>query len=497
MLDRHSSDWLDHSFRFTHRAKIRKHVPVRGVDGEYRLLRFLLGPESSFPLELSEAAVLEFCDGATTLRGMVDSLAGYFNEEPTESFAEGITGFLSDLVQRRYLSHGPAPSARALDHRDKLDALCAEYSVPCPQPAEDMPIPRGLLAELSYRCPLHCPYCSNPLELSSQQRELTGAEWARALHEASKLGVLHVGFSGGEPLVRSDLAELVSAAHEAEIYSNLLTSGVGLTPKRAGELKQRGLDSIQISFQDTQEEGADEIAGADVHAVKLQAMRLARELDLPLTLNIVLHARNIDRIESIIEFAVEQGAERLELANVQFYGWALRNRDQLIPSRAQVEHSAAVAQRAQETLRGKMEVLYVMPDYFGTRPKPCMQGWGRQHLTINPTGEVLPCPTAFEIPGMRFDNVRARSLGDIWARSEAFTRFRGTAWMPDPCKSCDFRLVDFGGCRCQAAILAGDATVTDPACELSPYRQRLEDYLASQVNNAPAAVAAFLYRGRD
>ena len=497
MLDRRSSDLLDHSFRFTHRAKIRKLVPLRGVEGEYRLLRFLLGPESSFPLELSEAAVLEFCDGATTLRAIIDTLADYFGEEPTESFADGITGFLSDLVQRRYLSHSPASSAPARDDRDRLDSLCAEYSAPCPRPAGDAPIPRGLLAELSYRCPLHCPYCSNPLELAARERELTAAEWARALREASHLGVVHVGFSGGEPLVRADLAELVAAARDAEIYSNLLTSGVGLTPKRAGELKRNGLDSVQVSFQDTLVESANEIAGADVHAAKLQAMRVARDLDFPLTLNIVLHARNIDRIEPIIEFAVEQGAERLELANVQFYGWALRNRDRLIPSREQIERSAEIAQRAQETLRGTMEVLYVIPDYFGTRPKPCMHGWGQRQLTINPTGEVLPCPTAFEIPGMRFENIRTQTLGEIWTESDAFTRFRGTAWMPDPCKSCEFREMDFGGCRCQAAILAGDATVTDPACSLSPYRQRLKDYLASREAAGAAAPAGYVYRGRD
>ena len=441
MPDWHSDEWTNCRFRLTARAKIRKLVPDRNDAGTYRYLRFLLAPETSFPLEFSEAAILELCDGGTTFRQMVEILSHFFEEKPTEPFTEGIATFLYDLIEKRLLHCEASPTTRPADHRARLDALWVEYSAPCPQLLpRDLTIPRGLLAEISYRCPLHCPYCSNPLELKAKDRELTTEEWSRAITDASKLGVVHVGFSGGEPLVRRDLPQLISAARNAALYTNLLTSGLGLTSRRAGELKQAGLDSVQISFQDTQEASANEIAGLNAHATKLEAIRIAKEFGFPLTLNIVLHRQNMDRIESIIGFAAEHGAERLELANVQFYGWALPNRDRLIPSREQVEQTAVVAQQAQEDFRGKMEIVYVLPDYFGTRPKACMQGWGRQHITINPTGEALPCPTAKGIPGLHFDNVREQSLREIWEQSAAFVRFRGTAWMPEPCRSCSVRV---------------------------------------------------------
>ena len=336
--------------------------------------------------------------------------------------------------------------------------------------------PYLLLAELTHRCPLHCPYCSNPVQYPSGL-ELTAAEWRRVFVEAAEMGVLHVGFSGGEPLQRGDLADLVGAAHEAGLYTNLITSAVGLNELRAAELKAAGLDSVQISFQSDQEESGDRIAGTKAHLKKLEAARLVRQLDFPLTINVVLHRWNIGRLEQLISFSEELGAERLELANTQYYGWAFRNRAALLPTRAQMEEAVKVTAKAKERLSGRMDILFVTPDYYSERPKPCMNGWGKRFLTVNPIGEVLPCPTASEIRGLRFENVRTRSLAWIWCESESFNRFRGTEWMPEPCRSCDFREIDFGGCRCQAALITGDAGATDPACALSPHRKSLTAFV--------------------
>ena len=354
------------------------------------------------------------------------------------------------------------------------------------------PVPRpfSLLAEVTHRCPLHCPYCSNPTRLASPANELTTEDWKRVLHEAAELGALHAGFSGGEPLQRADLAELVAAARAAGLYSNLITSSLGLNRRRAEELKQAGLDSVQISFQSDQEPLADRIAGASAHDKKLEAARMVRGLGFPLTINVVLHRGNIARLEQIVSLAESLGAERLELANTQYYGWAFKNRATLLPTRAQVEQATQIASAAKERLFGKMEILFVVPDYYSKRPKPCMHGWGNRHMTVNPAGDVLPCPTAGEIKDLRFDNVRDHPLAWIWTESESFNRFRGTEWMPDPCRSCEFRELDFGGCRCQAALLTGDAAVTDPACSLSPYREKLTKFVES-IQEAALATPSF------
>lgn len=338
--------------------------------------------------------------------------------------------------------------------------------------------PLLLLAELTHRCPLHCPYCSNP-PAGPGGGELSTREWARVLGEAARLGVLHVGFSGGEPLQRADLAELVAAARAGGLYSNLITSAIGLDRPRAQELKAAGLDSVQISFQSDQHALADRIAGANAHARKLEAARLVRELGFPLTVNVVLHRGNIERLAQLVSLAENLGAERLELAHTQYYGWAFRNRAALLPTRAQIAQAAQVVTAARERLAGQLEILFVMPDYYSERPKPCMNGWGQRFLTVNPAGDVLPCPTAGEIKGLRFDNVRTQPLSWIWSESEAFNRFRGTEWMPLPCRDCQFRDVDFGGCRCQAALITGRAEVTDPACSLSPYRAELTRFVES------------------
>jgi PqqA peptide cyclase len=335
------------------------------------------------------------------------------------------------------------------------------------------PRPFGLLAELTYRCPLHCPYCSNPEATPLGDGELTTAEWVRVLGEAADLGVLHVLLSGGEPLARRDLPELVAAARRQGLYTNLITSGIGLTRARALALKDAGLDSVQISLQADQGASADAIAGLPAHARKLEAARIVRDLGLPLTINVVLHRANIGRVRELIALAEGLGAERLELANTQFYGWAYRNKEALLPERAALVEAERIAAVARERSRGAMEILYILPDYYGDRPKPCMNGWGRRYLTVNPVGDVLPCPTAGAIASLVFENVRNHPLAWIWSDSEAFNRFRGTAWMPEPCRSCDRRELDFGGCRCQAALLTGDAANTDPACELSPHRRAL------------------------
>jgi len=343
--------------------------------------------------------------------------------------------------------------------------------------------PYALLAELTYQCPLHCPYCSNPVRYP-QGEELTTEEWKRVFAEAARLGVLHLGLSGGEPLARRDLAELVAAAREAGLYSNLITSAVGLDKKRLLDLQQAGLDSIQISFQSNEASLGDVIAGANVHQRKLEAARLVRESGLPLSLNVVLHRRNLDQLEKIIALAESLGAIRLELANVQYYGWGHLNQTQLLPTREQVEAASAVAAAAKERLAGKMELVYVLPDYYETRPKPCMQGWGRRYLTVNPVGNVLPCPNATSIPNLKFENVREQPLASIWNDSASFNQFRGTDWMPLPCRECPQREIDFGGCRCQAALLTGDAFVTDPVCTLGPHRDVVDRILAAVAHDA-------------
>jgi pyrroloquinoline quinone biosynthesis protein E len=348
------------------------------------------------------------------------------------------------------------------------------------------PRPYALLTELTYRCPLHCPYCSNPVATAANA-ELTTSEWQRVFGEAAELGVLQVGFSGGEPLVRRDLAEIVRSAREAKLYTNLITSGVGLDETRARALRDAGLDSVQLSFQSDDVDLADEIAGTRAHHRKLDAAAGVRAAGISLSLNFVIHRRNIDHLPQIIDLAETLGAERVELANVQFYGWAFLNRAALLPSRDQVVRAREVATAAKARLAGKIDIFYVLPDYYETRPKPCLNGWGQRYLTVNPIGEVLPCPTASSaIPDLRFENVRARSLDWIWRESESFNRFRGTEWMPEPCRSCPQKEIDFGGCRCQAALLTGNAANTDPVCTLSPNRARV-DAVLRDLNSASVA----------
>jgi PqqA peptide cyclase len=331
--------------------------------------------------------------------------------------------------------------------------------------------PLSLLCELTYRCNLQCPYCYNPLELRDYRDELSTEQWTRTLQQAAALGVVQTHFSGGEPTLRRDLPALIEAASELGLYSNLITQGTFLDDALLDRLLARGLDHVQISIQAPETELADRIAGAVVHEKKIDALLRVRDRDVALTLNCVLHRLNHDLIEDVIAFAERLGIRRLELANVQFYGWAYRNRAALMPTREQVRHGETVVAAARERLRGVMEITYVLPDYFGEFPKPCMNGWGHQFMTVTPNGYVLPCPAAAAIRTLRFENVRERELGEIWRESESFERYRGTGWMPEPCRSCERREIDWGGCRCQAYLLTGEAGVTDPACSLSPDHQ--------------------------
>jgi PqqA peptide cyclase len=354
--------------------------------------------------------------------------------------------------------------------------------------------PIGLLAELTHRCPLACPYCSNPLALESRTDELDTATWARVFREAAAMGVLQVHLSGGEPASRRDLVEIVAAAHAAGLYTNLITSSVGLRPARLAQLKEAGLDHAQLSLQDADAASADHIAGyAGAHAVKLALARSVVELGLALTVNTVIHRANIGRITTLVELAASLGAGRVEIAHTQYYGWALRNRQALMPTRAQVDQAIRDVEEIRPRYANRLVIDLVIPDYYARRPKACMGGWARRSLNVTPSGRVLPCHAAETIPGLVFWSVRDRSLRTIWLESPAFQAFRGTGWMAEPCRSCAMREIDFGGCRCQALAIAGDAAAADPACELSPHHSRM---LALAEQDSSGADSGYIYRGR-
>lgn len=329
--------------------------------------------------------------------------------------------------------------------------------------------PVGLLAELTHRCPLQCPYCSNPLEMERVNTELSTEQWQRVMREAGALGVLQVHLSGGEPTARKDLEEIVKAAVDAGLYTNLITAGVLLTKERLKTLADIGLDHVQLSIQDIDPENADRIAAyKGGSAKKSEVARWVKELDLALTINAPLHRQNIKSLPRIIDYAVEAGAGRLEIAHIQYYAWALKNRAALMPTEEDFMVTARIAQEAKERLKGILVIDFVVPDYYAKYPKPCMGGWGRGVMNVTPSGRVLPCHAAESIPSLSFDNVKDKGLREIWLEGEAFNLYRGTDWMKEPCKSCARKEIDFGGCRCQALALTGDATNTDPACSLSP-----------------------------
>ncbi|WP_269914748.1 pyrroloquinoline quinone biosynthesis protein PqqE [Acinetobacter sp. HY1485] len=336
----------------------------------------------------------------------------------------------------------------------------------------DVGLPLWLLAELTYRCPLQCPYCSNPLEFASMKNELTTEQWCDVFKQARDMGAVQLGFSGGEPLVRQDLPELIGYAHQLGFYTNLITSGIGLTEQKIADFKQAGLDHIQVSFQASDPIINDMLAGSrDAFEKKQNIARLVKQYDYPMVLNFVIHRHNIDQIEDIIKLCIELKADTVELAICQFYGWAYLNRKGLLPTKAQLERAERITNEYREKLKAQnnpCKLIFVVPDYYEERPKACMNGWGSIFLTVAPDGTALPCHAARQLP-LKFPKVQESSLSEIWYKSTGFNHFRGDAWMPEPCQSCPEKKKDFGGCRCQAFMLTGDASQPDPVCSKSDH----------------------------
>jgi len=351
------------------------------------------------------------------------------------------------------------------------------------------PTPLALVAELTHRCPLHCVYCSNPLDLARRGNELSTEDWSRVFREAGELGVLQTDLTGGEPLARTDLAEIIRAVRAAGLYASLITSGMPLDESRLEELVAAGLDHLQLSFQGAKENSSIEYGGARAGTFeqKLRVASWVKKHRVGFTLNFVIHRENLDRLEGMIALAEEIEPGRVEFAHVQYYGWAFANRDRLLPSRAQLDQSLEILKSAQERLRGRIRVEYVVPDYYARYPKPCMGGWGRKVILVTPGGEALPCHAARVIPGLELENVRHRSLRAIWEDSAAFRKYRGEEWMLEPCRSCERRTADFGGCRCQAYLLAGHAEEADPVCSVSAKRSVVDTIVAAAQTPASAS----------
>ena len=346
--------------------------------------------------------------------------------------------------------------------------------------------PLWLLLELTYRCPLHCVFCYNPTDFAKVGPELDTEDWLRVLREARTLGAVQLGLSGGEPLVRDDLELIVAEAHRLGFYINLITSGVGLNETRIAALKAAGLDHIQLSFQDSSKQMNDFLSSTRTFELKSKVAALIKQYDYPMVLNVVLHRLNIDHVEEILNMADRLGAEYVELANTQYYGWAWHNRDQLMPSRAQVERAEAATKRFRERIGRPMQIYFVVPDYFERRPKPCMNGLGSIFLTVTPDGTALPCHAARMLPGLEFPNVRDSGVKHAWFDSSGFNRFRGDDWMKEPCRSCPEKARDFGGCRCQAFLMTGDAANADPVCDLSPHHHLVTEAVANAERPRPA-----------
>ena len=352
-----------------------------------------------------------------------------------------------------------------------------------------IPNPLALVAELTHRCPLRCVYCSNPRELTARGHELSAASWARVFREAAELGVLQADFTGGEPLARPDLTEIIRSARAAGLYASLISSGLPLDEKRLAELVAAGLDHFQLSFQGAEPTAAQEFSGTNTHAQKVKVAEWVKRHRVALTLNFVIHRGNLNQLEEMVALAERIGPARVEFAHVQYYGWAFANRARLLPTRAQLDRSLEILKSAEERLRGRIKVEYVVPDYYAKYPKPCMGGWGRKVILVKPDGDVLPCHAANVLPGIAFDNVERRSLRQIWNESEAFQKYRGVEWMPDLCRNCERRDQDFGGCRCQAFLLAEDAAATDPVCSLSPGRATVDGILKEANAERPVPAA--------
>ncbi|HEY8090817.1 MAG TPA: pyrroloquinoline quinone biosynthesis protein PqqE [Polyangiaceae bacterium] len=439
----------------------------------------LLSPERGLRLSETAAAIVGLCDGTREVEAIVAALSARFRGPP-ETIARDVEVLLRDLHGRALLE-GWSPSAVAAVFRD--------------EPGVVEPDARGtpytLVAELTHRCPLACPYCSNPKELVRGPSELSTEEWLRVLDEAAALGVMQVHLTGGEPLARADLEAIADRAHALGLYVNLVTSGIPLERARLQALATK-VDHVQLSVQDSDPGASDHVAGLASHAAKLRVAGWVKELGLPLTVNVVLHRANLDRVSEVVAMAERLEADRLELANVQLVSWAHTNVTALLPSRAQIERARVVAHEARARLAGRMEVVFVLPDWHADRPRACMDGWGRRFVVVAPDGAVLPCHAARSLP-LSFAGVREASLATLWADGEGMRAFRGEAWMPDPCRSCDRRHLDFGGCRCQAFALTGDARATDPACNLAP---RHELVRAARADAERPGERRWVYRGR-
>jgi pyrroloquinoline quinone biosynthesis protein E len=450
----------------------------------------LLAPERVLAPDGPAIEILRRCNGEASIGEIADELAQKYSAD-RRTVLDDVLAMLWDLFNKKFVidRRNAKPSDIAEIRRPESRAV-AEVAGLTLKNASSLPL--AVLAEVTHRCPLHCPYCSNPLNLERASAELTTQEWKRLIDEMTGLGVLQIHFSGGEPLVRRDLIELVGHAATAGLYTNLITSAVLLDRGKLEALATVGLDHVQISFQDAEEGGADAIARLPgSHRKKHEAARLVREIGLPLTVNAVVHRQNLDRLPALIEMAVELGAARLEVAHVQYLGWALKNRAGLIPTAAQLDEATHIVEAARERLKGILVIDYVISDYYAERPKKCMSGWGQQFFNISPSGKVLPCHAAETITGLSFDSVRDHSLHWIWSESLAMQKYRGTGWMVEPCKSCEFREIDRGGCRCQAFALTGDATATDPTCTKSFHHAEI---VALATNESEADSQQFDFR---
>ncbi|PWB89844.1 pyrroloquinoline quinone biosynthesis protein PqqE [Methylocystis sp. MitZ-2018] len=439
----------------------------------------ILAPERAYELDPIGLIVLRAIDGSTRLADLCARLAQQYSA-PRDIITRDVTALLQGLADKRLLRDGtdefaaPPPSAFA--------ASIAPFAGG----------PAGLLAELTHRCPLQCPYCSNPLELERSNTELTADEWGETFRQAASIGALQLHLSGGEPTVRRDLEEILAQAVDAGLYTNLVTSAVLLTRERLQRLAEIGLDHVQVSIQDVVPESADRISGYQGGvAKKRDVARWTREFGMGLTINAPMHRQNIAHLPQIIDFAVEVDAQRIEIAHIQYYAWAQMNRAALIPTREAFMETVGIVDEAKKRLAGVLNFDFVIHDHYATRPKACTGGWGRSIIAVTPSGKALPCHAAQTLPGLTFDNVRERPLGDIWRNGAAFNAFRGTDWMKEPCRSCERREIDFGGCRCQAFAIAGDAAATDPACHLSPDHARFAAY--AEVESHVSA-PDFIYR---
>jgi pyrroloquinoline quinone biosynthesis protein E len=463
---------MDHADRVPMNwEQVRPRLPI-GVRLTYDHVRgqmALLHPEGVALLNATAGATIALLDGSTSVAGITATLADRFRGVRHEE----ICNLLGRLIDARLVEVGP-PGATSPPPASEAaaDALGQAELTPraAGQTGRDMTAPLGLLAELTHRCPLHCPYCSNPTQLTAPAKELPTSIWLDVFGQARRLGVLQIHLSGGEPLLRRDLEILAAGARSPGMYVNLVTSGVGLTSDRARALADAGVEHVQLSLQGAKAKAADRVAGAKAHGRKLEAAAAVRAAGMVLTINIVLHRQNATDIDGLVELAASLHADRLELAHAQYYGWALRNRASLLPSAEQVRHAEELVQAARARHPG-ITIVYVVSDYYEKTPKPCMNGWGTRQLTVTPDGTVLPCPAAMVIPDLNPSNIRDTPLASIWTGSTAFTRFRGTSWLPEPCRGCPARQTDFGGCRCQAYQLLGNAAATDPVCHYSPRRE--------------------------